>query len=169
MKPMAEAAESLALGGPRRLDDADDEELVAGIARGNEEALGEVYRRHAGHVFALATDATGGIYLAGAVLHAVFLALWEEPARFGSGPGSLRCLLLAEATGAARRSRCAAVLGSLPDDEQEVLELACWKGHSSSEIAEKLQLREATVASRIGWGLKRLALAMSDPARRGRD
>jgi len=162
MTSMTETARSSApLVSRPRLEEASDEELVGQIGQGSEDALAEVYRRHAGHVFALANDAAGGIHLAGAVVQAVFVTLWDEPARFGPGRASLRASLLTSARRFAEPGQCATAIGSLPDDEQEVVELACFQGRSCSEIAELLDLGEGTVSSRIRRGLKRVAQNMS--------
>ena len=61
------------------VEEASDASLVIGVARFDQDALAEAYRRHAGAVLALArrllTDAT----LAEEVVQEVFLRLWDAP------------------------------------------------------------------------------------------
>jgi RNA polymerase sigma-70 factor (ECF subfamily) len=73
---------------------ASDATLVVAIARWNEPALAEVYRRHGGAVHALARRVLGSAELADDVTQEVFVALWKTPERFDSNRGSLRSFLL---------------------------------------------------------------------------
>jgi RNA polymerase sigma-70 factor (ECF subfamily) len=91
---------------PRRLrtdgvrDDltaASDPGLVLALARFQQEALGEVYRRHAGAVFGLAKRILNDQARAEEVVQEVFLRLWNRPERFDPERGSLRSFLLAQA------------------------------------------------------------------------
>ena len=83
------------------VEEASDASLVIGVARFDQNALAEVYRRHAGAVLALArrllTDAT----LAEEVVQEVFLRLWDAPEKFDAGRGTLRSYLLAQGHGRA--------------------------------------------------------------------
>lgn len=81
--------------------DAGDAALVVGIARYRQEALAEIYRRHAGAVFALARRVTGEASIAEEVVQEVLLRLWSEPDRFDPERGSLRSFLLTQAHGRA--------------------------------------------------------------------
>ncbi|HEY7105368.1 MAG TPA: sigma-70 family RNA polymerase sigma factor [Acidimicrobiia bacterium] len=80
--------------GTHSLDDADDVALVVAIARYHPDALAEVYRRHAGAVFALAQRMLWERGIAEELVQEVFLRLWEQPERFDRGRGSLRSFLL---------------------------------------------------------------------------
>jgi RNA polymerase sigma-70 factor (ECF subfamily) len=84
-----------------RLEEVGDVALVLAVARYRREGLAEVYRRHAGAVYALARKVTADGHLAEEVVQDVFLALWRDPERFDADRGSLRSFLLAQAHGKA--------------------------------------------------------------------
>jgi RNA polymerase sigma-70 factor, ECF subfamily len=77
--------------------DASDAALVFAIARYQQDALAEAYRRHAGAVFALARRVSGEETLAEEVTQDIFLRLWNAPDRFDPERGTLRSFLLAQA------------------------------------------------------------------------
>jgi RNA polymerase sigma-70 factor (ECF subfamily) len=76
---------------------ASDSALVLSLARFQQEALGEVYRRHAGAVFGLSKRVLGEQAKAEEVVQEVFLRLWNQPDRFDPARGTLRSFLLAQA------------------------------------------------------------------------
>ncbi|MFN6121751.1 MAG: sigma-70 family RNA polymerase sigma factor [Actinomycetes bacterium] len=76
---------------------ASDPGLVLALARFQQEALGEVYRRHAGAVFGLAKRILSDQAKAEEVVQEVFLRLWNHPERFDPERGTLRSYLLAQA------------------------------------------------------------------------
>ena len=80
---------------------ASDASLVVGLARYQQSALGEVYRRHAGAVFGLAKRLLNDPAKAEEVVQEVFLRLWNQPDKFDPDRGSLRSFLLAQAHGRA--------------------------------------------------------------------
>ncbi len=82
-----------------QLRDAGDAALVVSIGRYHEDALAEVYRRHAGAVFALARRLLADRTLAEEIVQEVFLRLWNDPDRFDPDRGSLRSYLLAQCHG----------------------------------------------------------------------
>src|ERR1700722_7034050 len=84
-----------------RLDEVSDAQLVTSIARYNEVALAECYRRHGGAVFGLAKRVLHNPTEAEDVTQEVFLRLWNQPDRFDPDRGSLRSFLLAQAHGRA--------------------------------------------------------------------
>ena len=121
----------------RILTDASDAALVVAIGRFHEDALAEVYRRHAGAVFALSKRVLGDAGRAEEIVQEVFVRLWNQPERFDPERGSLRSFLLAQAHGRsvdllrsdtsrrdreAREARAAANAGY--DLEHEVWDLA---------------------------------------------
>jgi len=83
------------------LAEASDSALVVSIGRYRQEALAEVYRRHAGAVFGLAKRILNEQPLAEEIVQEVFLRLWNTPDRFDPERGSLRSFLLAQAHGRA--------------------------------------------------------------------
>jgi RNA polymerase sigma-70 factor, ECF subfamily len=83
------------------LKDASDAALVVAIGRYRDDALAEVYRRHAGAVFALARRVVNDKQMAEEVVQEVFLRLWNAPDKFDPARGSLRSYLLAHTHGRA--------------------------------------------------------------------
>lgn len=82
-----------------QLREASDAALVVSIGRYHDDALAEVYRRHAGAVFALARRLLADQTLAEEIVQEVFLRLWNDPDRFDPDRGSLRSYLLAQCHG----------------------------------------------------------------------
>jgi RNA polymerase sigma-70 factor (ECF subfamily) len=80
-------------------EDASDVALVVAVARFEEAALAEAYRRHAGAVFALARKLLFEKSTAEEIVQEVFLRLWDDPTRFDPGRGNLRSFLLLETHG----------------------------------------------------------------------
>ena len=83
------------------LEQSSDASLIVAIGRWRQDALAEVYRRHAGSVFALARRLLASRDEAEEVLQEVFLRLWQQPDRFDPGRGALRSYLLAMTHGRA--------------------------------------------------------------------
>lgn len=83
------------------LSSSSDASLVVSIARFQESALAELYRRHAGAVFALARRVLADQVLAEEIVQEIFLRLWNEPERFDHERGSLRSFLLSQTHGRA--------------------------------------------------------------------
>ncbi len=118
------------------LQGASDASLVVAVARCHEDALAEVYRRHAGAVFGLARRVLWDAALAEEVVQEVFLKLWSAPERYDPERGTLRSFLLTQAHGRAvdqlrsessRRDReareASALAGGGYDVEREVYDL----------------------------------------------
>lgn len=81
------------------LSEASDSTLVLAIARYDQAALAEAYRRHAGAVFGLARRLLNDPAQAEEVVQEVFVRLWNTPERFDPDRGSLRSFLLANCHG----------------------------------------------------------------------
>jgi RNA polymerase sigma-70 factor, ECF subfamily len=85
----------------RSLTDASDTALVVAVGRWHEDALAELFRRHAGAVFGLARRVLGDPGRAEEIVQEVFVRLWNQPERFDPERGSLRSFLLAQTHGRA--------------------------------------------------------------------
>ncbi|HEV7959111.1 MAG TPA: sigma-70 family RNA polymerase sigma factor [Acidimicrobiales bacterium] len=79
------------------LGEASDAQLVTLVARYDEVALAEVYRRHGGAVFGLARRVLNNQTEAEDVTQEIFLRLWNQPERFDAARGTLRSFLLTQA------------------------------------------------------------------------
>lgn len=118
------------------LNAASDASLAMAVARWQDEALAEIYRRHAGTVFGLAKRLLYDAVLAEEVTQEVFVRLWREPERYDPARGSLRTFLLSvthgraidllrsETSRRAREERSRGVAEAGYDLEQEVFDLA---------------------------------------------
>ena len=83
---------------PSTLSDA---ALAMAMARYQQDALAEVYRRHAGAVYGLAKRLLGNQAQAEEVVQEIFLRIWNQPERFDPERGSLRSFLLTQTHGRA--------------------------------------------------------------------
>ena len=73
---------------------ASDAALMLAVGRSDQDALGEIYRRHAGSVLNLAARVAGSSALAEEVVQDVFTTIWRSPESFDPDRGSLRTLLM---------------------------------------------------------------------------
>ena len=79
----------------QHLDDAEDDELVAALGRGDEAAMAVIVRRHREPVVAFARRLVGDRARAEEIGQEVFVRLWERSDRFDPSRGALRAFLLA--------------------------------------------------------------------------
>ncbi len=146
------------------------------VVRCSEDALAELYRRHAGAVLALARRVLGDRDRAEDVVQEVFLRLRRSPDKFDPRRGALRTYLLSQAHGRAidilrsettRRQREERDARAEPspayDLEREVLELTVAErvrgalgALTAREVAAALGEPEGTIKSRIRSGLSRM-------------
>jgi RNA polymerase sigma-70 factor (ECF subfamily) len=75
----------------------DDTALVHAVADGDEQALAELYRRHAAGVFSVAVRILRQGEQAEDVVQDLFVRLWDNPELFDPTRGSLRSFLLLQA------------------------------------------------------------------------
>ncbi len=71
------------------------------MARRDQAALGELFRRHGGSLFCAALRVLSARDLAEEVVQDVFVRLWRNPERFDAARGPLRPFLLAQSHGRA--------------------------------------------------------------------
>ncbi len=71
-----------------------DAQIMVRIAAGDEHALGELYDRHAGEAFGLATRVLRDSTLAEDAVSEGFLSVWRSAATFDASRGSARVWLL---------------------------------------------------------------------------
>jgi RNA polymerase sigma-70 factor (ECF subfamily) len=124
-----------------------DSALVVAIARGSEQALEEIYRRHAGALYSLGRRVTRNDDLAAEIVQEIFVRLWATPERFDPERGSLRAFLLADVHGravdavrseVARRRREERELLLRPVDRAPSLEDEAVERATSRELRESL-------------------------------
>lgn len=113
--------------GPHEKAHQTDADLVHELLEGSEEALLELYRRHAGSIFRAAVLRLGDRQLAEEVLQDTFMALWNRAELFDAGQGSLLGWLSVIARNrsvdmfraAGRRPPSQPLSSLLPDDQGE--------------------------------------------------
>ncbi len=79
---------------PVPFHESSDAVLVTQVARGNHGALAEIYRRHGGCAFRLASRLLNDQRLAEDICQDVFLQLWNSPDLYDPERGSLRSWIL---------------------------------------------------------------------------
>ena len=102
-------------------EQSSDGELVAGLRRGDEQALGELYRRRRPSVYRFALYLSGDPTLAEEAVQEAFLALIRRPELFDERRGDVASYLLGIARNLVRRSRrepaAAQLTDAAPDGE----------------------------------------------------
>ena len=155
--------------GPSTGSSVRDEDLVVEVGAGDEDALTELYERHAGHVFSIARRILSDVELAEDVVASVFVSLWRSPSGYDPRRGSLRAHLMMDAR---RRSlelvdpageyppdgsdRAADAAGLLSPRERQIIELAYFGGRTSKEIGALFGLPASQVCRIIQSGLEQL-------------
>ncbi len=81
-------------GQRRSWDDVTDEQVMAGVAAGDLEAVGVLYDRHAALVFGLAVRLTRDHVVAADVVQQVFVTVWLRADTFSADRGDVRGWLL---------------------------------------------------------------------------
>ena len=159
------------------LRQASDGALMLAIARYHQDALAEVYRRHAGAVFGLANRLLGSRSLAEEVTQEIFLRLWNAPERFDPDRGTVRAMLLSWTHGKAvdvlrsdqsrrrREERDAHVLAEAGlDIENEAIELAIADQVARALGNLRIEEREAiTLAYYRGLTYREVAAELDQP------
>jgi RNA polymerase sigma-70 factor (ECF subfamily) len=159
------------------LRQSSDAALVLSIARYHQDALAEVYRRHAGAVFGLANRLLGARTLAEEVTQEIFLRLWNVPERFDPDRGTLRAMLLSWTHGKSvdllrsdqsrrrREERNAHVVAEAGHDiENEAIELAIADQVVRALGALRVEEREAiTLAYYRGLTYREVAIELDQP------
>jgi len=159
------------------LRQSSDATLVLAIARYHQDALAEVYRRHAGAVFGLANRLLAARAVAEEVTQEIFLRLWNTPERFDPDRGTLRAMLLSWTHGKAvdvmrsdqsrrrREERDAHVVAEAGHDiENEAIELAIADQIVEALAHLRVEEREAiTLAYYRGLTYREVAAVLDQP------
>ncbi|MGC2486076.1 MAG: sigma-70 family RNA polymerase sigma factor [Acidimicrobiales bacterium] len=111
------------------LGEASDAQLVTLVARYDEIALAEIYRRHGGAVFGLARRVLNSQTEAEDVTQEIFLRLWNQPERFDSSRGTLRSFLLTQT-----HSRAVDVIRSLTSSRRREMNAATLTANASYDV-----------------------------------
>lgn len=75
--------------------------MIVAVGRGDQQALAELYRRHAAVVLGMARRIINDQAQAEDIVQDVFVRLWERPERFDPDRGALRSFLVRDAHGRA--------------------------------------------------------------------
>ena len=111
------------------LGEASDAQLVTLVARYDEIALAEIYRRHGGAVFGLARRVLDNQTEAEDVTQEIFLRLWNQPERFDPSRGTLRSFLLTQT-----HSRAVDVIRSLTSSRRREMNAAAQTANTSYDV-----------------------------------
>lgn len=163
-----------------------DEELIAAMARGEKDALEQLYRRHAGWIGGRLAKATSSRDLAEEALQDAFVAVWRKPSSF-RGEGDVGAWLW----GIARRrlsslarkridvpstmtddaadqsadeqalanleaGRVRAAVDGLPAEQREVVERVVFRGQPLVDVARCLGVPVGTLKSRLHRARRRI-------------
>jgi RNA polymerase sigma-70 factor (ECF subfamily) len=111
------------------LGEASDAQLVTLVARYDEIALAEIYRRYGGAVFGLARRVLDNQTEAEDVTQEIFLRLWNQPERFDPSRGTLRSFLLTQT-----HSRAVDVIRSLTSSRRREMNAAAQTANASYDV-----------------------------------
>jgi RNA polymerase sigma-70 factor (ECF subfamily) len=167
-----------------------DEELIAGMTRGEKDALENLYRRHAGWIAGRLAKATSSREFAEEALQDAFVAAWRKPSSF-RGEGDVGAWLW----GIARRrlsslarkridvpsplaedaamdsadvqalvnveaGRVRDAVSGLPEDQREVVERVVFRGQPLVDVARCLGVPVGTLKSRLHRARRRIRTEM---------
>jgi RNA polymerase sigma-70 factor, ECF subfamily len=132
------------------LHDASDAQLVVSIARADQSALAELYRRHGGASLALAIRLLGDRSGAQDVVQDVFVQLWNDPQRFDPARGGLRSWLL-------MKTHTKAVDAIRSSQSRHLRETKDINDRSSQKYDLELQVWDLAVADRVKHALSTLS------------
>jgi len=153
----------VAVRGLRPVEPPQEQQILERMARGDGEALRELYDRHARAIYSLAVRILRSQPDAEDIVQEVFTQATSTFETRDPGEGPDVQVMAGEY---ARRVREA--LRSLSDPQRTALELAFFEGLTYSQVAEHLNQPIGTVKTRIRQGLLRLKAAL-DGARAGRN
>ena len=139
-----------------------DEQLIMNIARGDRDALAEVYLQHKGAVYAFALSILRQAHAAEDVMQETFLQLWNAAGTYvPRGQSPLPWLLgITKNTAlkhmAENRIVTQAVLEKLSAEERQIVVLHAVAGLKHREIAELLEKPLSTILNKYRRALKKL-------------
>jgi RNA polymerase sigma-70 factor, ECF subfamily len=136
-------------------EDEDDVPILRRVARGERDALGELYDRHAGRLLALGLRILGNPRESEDVTHDVFLEAWRTAGDYDPARGSVRVWLLVR-----MRSRCLDRLRSHAYARSVPIE-----GHEPSEVRDTMDHEGSAERALDGARLAELLSELPAPQR----
>ncbi len=161
-------------------DRSEDRDLLTALARGDMQALGELYDAYAPPVYHLLLARVGDQDKAQDLLQEVFLALVDrgrKAARIRNLPAYLLAIARRKASGVNKRrspevlsqtdlidtNNCPAeglavrdALSQLPAEQREVVVLKVWHELTFAEVGQTLEISPNTAASRYRYAMEKL-------------
>jgi RNA polymerase sigma factor (sigma-70 family) len=150
-----------------------DADLVAAMAAGSEDALAELYDRHAAAIHATAVRMTGDRGVAEDVVQEVFLTLWNRAERFDPERGSLAAWLgtiarhraVDRLRAAGRRPRLVSLSGTPDEPAGSVLDRALRPG----SVADMAAADDPAAAAEAGEARAAIGAALATMPEQERD
>lgn len=163
--------------------DPTDEQLMAQLAGGHEDALRELHRRYAPYLFALGRRMLSGTDDLEACVQDAFISIWRHAARFDPSRASFKTWLITIArrrflqalrdrkdatlpledwdapTAAAQpldRIMLGSAVATLDGEQQHLIDLAFYSGYSHQQLADVTGLPLGTVKTKLRTALGKL-------------
>ncbi|WP_041230699.1 sigma-70 family RNA polymerase sigma factor [Deinococcus peraridilitoris] len=166
-----------------------DEQLIALMGHGQEDALRELHRRYAPYLFSMARRMLSGTDDVEACVQDAFVSVWKHAARFDPSRASAKTWLVTiahrrflqalrdrpdstlpleewdaptQSTQPLDRIMLQGALTQLDGEQQKLIELAFYDGYSHGQLAEVTGLPLGTVKTRLRAALSKLRTHLED-------
>ncbi|AFZ66523.1 RNA polymerase sigma factor, sigma-70 family [Deinococcus peraridilitoris DSM 19664] len=175
--------------GTAHLMNPTDEQLIALMGHGQEDALRELHRRYAPYLFSMARRMLSGTDDVEACVQDAFVSVWKHAARFDPSRASAKTWLVTiahrrflqalrdrpdstlpleewdaptQSTQPLDRIMLQGALTQLDGEQQKLIELAFYDGYSHGQLAEVTGLPLGTVKTRLRAALSKLRTHLED-------